>query len=227
MSPDLLLHMTFSFPSNSDILQLIPVMVQHQRGCFSRGSWAQSWQWLTPSCLVVTPITAEELSPKCQLCCLLKWNCAAGRGFTRRSCHVGSWWQVCLSAGSSPSVSLRPHRMKRSGEMSRPVFSNRCSHLPRRCLPLPGWGMRGIQLNVSASGFGHQVTCDRCPDLEWCQWLVWSPVILIASYQIKQLDAGRQSDGWSLAVSRSCEAAGASKSLKVALTFVILVLFST
>lgn len=150
----------FSFPSNSDTLQLIPVMVQHQRRYFLRASWVQSWQWLTLSCWVVTPITAEELSPKCQLCCLLKWNCAAGRGShggPALSCEqlvtgVFVSWSLSLSVARAP-----PHEVRRRNVESRVlqwVLTLACC-----CLPLPGWGMCGIQLNMSVSGFGHKVTC--------------------------------------------------------------------
>lgn len=145
------------------------------------------------------------------------------RGFTRRSCTV--MW----AAGDRCVCQLvaLPQCCSGSGEMLSPVCSNRCSHLPAAAYLFQA--EECVEFNLAcqcqASDTKSHVRLDRCPDLEWCQWLVWSsdPNRVISD---QKLDVGRQTDGWSLAVSRSCEIAGASKSLKVALTFITLVLFS-
>lgn len=154
-----------------------------------------------------------------ELCCR--------QGFTRRSCTV--MWAagdrcVCQLV-ALPQCCSGPATW--SGEMLSPVCYTRCSHLPAAAYLFQA--EECVEFNLTcqcqASDTKSHVRLDRSPDLEWCQWLVWSSVILIASYQ--KLDVGRQTDGWSLTVSRSCEIAGASKSLKVALTFIMLVLFPT
>lgn len=158
---------------------------------------------LTHSCLVVIPIIRAELSTVCELHCLEKWSPAADRGThtrTQRPCkgHMCSRWQVYLFwDGGSPTASTKT---KRRGETLR-------SHVPDFGPPASehrtGWGMFGIQLNMSVWGLGRKshMSCEgRCPDLKLCQRFMCSSVIVIFSNREDDQIKSGLTDRWNLRV---------------------------